>query len=675
VFTTFSINGRDYTNYIVGQHDAGLDLTDTDSVTPQFGGSVGLGDGQAWIRDSATNKEMQIPLILSADSTDELHQLVRDMKADLFAGAQVQIQLDQASNPTFFTLETGRLDPEYQFFLHQENRLRAMLHLWTRPYGHTATQRLIASQRFSSTNSAVNSFAATGIIGDHDAFAALRVRVGSQIASSGRLVAYGISRFNAPPKEIDAADLAANAPAASSVTVGASGALGSQYLAIPVGPTIASGLAHRQYVAAAPIGGRSRVFAILRSGLYPPEAMRMYAKDRFGAVLGATVLATQIDQAKWQIVDLGELAHPAQPSGLEGVPSQEVQIIAGGASGASVVASPALHLNALVYLPLEIAAGVLLTDPAGGGAGGGYYNDAFERFTGIVRLENSPNADPGPGLWSKVNGNLAGFAGRLFPCSPTLLGAATGATGFYAIGSGALLTDIDTQMSVAMVGTAGASGAEWELWGKMIAATDGATVGLRAKLVAGPSSNHHLALISHDGAATTLHASKSLAASTASAIMGGQQMKLRLLVEGATAQVWLATGTFPQTALLVAGHANVQMAGNPGLRMQQGGGINGPRIADFSVAVTGASQGANDPRQWFKFESYPQGRVIRGATTFEQDMVGYLRGNFPRVPAVGSPAPSGPARVVVMAGQVDDFLGNDTTDVELYVTEKFDFVR
>jgi hypothetical protein len=685
VFTTFKVNGRDLTTYIRGQRDEGLDLSDPDASTPQFAGSLGLGDGQAWIRDSATNKEMQIPLLLDAASTDALHKLVRDVKADLFNGAQVEVKVDQATDSTFFTLETGQLLPEYEFFLHQNNRLRAMLKLWSRPHGHTATQRMLASTRTSGVRAAVGVLAATGVIGDRDAFMGLRVRVGSQVASSGRLIAYGVSRYNTPGKEYAAGDFAGHAPAASSVTVGASGAYASQYLAIPVGPTVASGIAHRHYLAPAPVGGRSRVFAILRSGLYPPDAMRLYAKDRFGALLGPTALATQVDQSKWMVADLGEINFPAQPSGLEGVPSQEIQLYAGGAAGASVVASPALHLTGLVLLPLEVSAGVMLSP---GYAAGLLYQDSFDRFGAEGRfLHDSANAEPGPGVWSQQGGYMGKQTGlaltpyTVYPVSASL-SVAAGATAFVAIGSGAVHRDIqvDVQTGVkttpAQQPTAFASGALARVFPKQQSASQAATVGICAELSIGPSANHYLALFSHDGSATTLHASRGLGGSSATAFYQGRLMNLTARVTANLCDVFLGTGPLAATPIISATHANfAQIAGHPALFGRTGGGHAAPVFENFSARAIGGSAPDAAAREWFKFDSYPQGRAIRGATTYQEDVVGYLRGNFPRMPAIGSPAPSGAAYIVVLSGTVDDFIGNDSIDVEAYVTSRFDFLR
>jgi hypothetical protein len=167
-----------------------------------------------------------------------------------------------------------------------------------------------------------------------------------------------------------------------------------------------------------------------------------------------------------------------------------------------------------------------------------------------------------------------------------------------------------------------------------------------------------------------------LAASTASAIFGGQKMQLLGIVQGPTARLWVATqGGLGGAANITAGHANIgQIAGHPAYAIHLTFD-NSPELDDVSYSALVGSAPDAQPREWFKFESFPQGRAIRGATTFEQDMVGALRGNFPRLPAVGSPAPSGAAYVTVLAGSVDDFLGNDITDVELYATERFDFLR
>ncbi len=55
--------------------------------------------------------------------------------------------------------------------------------------------------------------------------------------------------------------------------------------------------------------------------------------------------------------------------------------------------------------------------------------------------------------------------------------------------------------------------------------------------------------------------------------------------------------------------------------------------------------------------------------------MGYFRGNLPRAPAMGSPGPSGPGRLFVLAGEVDNFGGSEFIDIRAFVTERFSYMR
>jgi hypothetical protein len=47
----------------------------------------------------------------------------------------------------------------------------------------------------------------------------------------------------------------------------------------------------------------------------------------------------------------------------------------------------------------------------------------------------------------------------------------------------------------------------------------------------------------------------------------------------------------------------------------------------------------------------------------------------PRLPPTGSPAASGPAQVVAVAGLMDDFVGNAVCSVAVRAVERFTFFR
>jgi hypothetical protein len=87
--------------------------------------------------------------------------------------------------------------------------------------------------------------------------------------------------------------------------------------------------------------------------------MGQQLQDARGSAIGPLALARSA--TTWQVLDLGEIQVPYHPSGIG---AQTVRIRAGGATGsvATPAASPAFHLNALLLLPLDIAAGIVVDD-------------------------------------------------------------------------------------------------------------------------------------------------------------------------------------------------------------------------------------------------------------------------------------------------------------------------
>lgn len=106
-----------------------------------------------------------------------------------------------------------------------------------------------------------------------------------------------------------------------------------------------------------------------------------------------------------------------------------------------------------------------------------------------------------------------------------------------------------------------------------------------------------------------------------------------------------------------------------------------PRVTIESMTVLLETSGGTSldigPRESFRFESFPEGRVVQGnASVFVADQLANYRGGFPRMPYTGSGALSpGPARVVVFQGEIDNVIGNDGPNVNLGVLEQFRFLR
>lgn len=682
------VNGRDLSAYMALQHEDGFDPVDAEHQAPQFTGQAALQEGQTFIGNAIGNRSWTIPLVLEAADRPSLDALIAAINNDLVRGAQVEYAHDPTVDASsYFFLEEGRLDPTYEYFLANAATLRCTLHLWTRPFAGTATMRTIASVVAAT---GPQQLGATGILGDTWALVNSEIRVGSAVASAGRVIGLGVHRSASFAGIRTPSTGGMDAGQASSTIVGASGAVGSQFLAIPISPTGASGISFTSNLTPPEAHvGRHRVFALARSGLN--RSIPIYAVDRFGAILGPTALASQTDLTKWQLIDLGEVQVPARASGQEAVPSQQVLLYAGGASGASISASPALQLNRLIYLPLDISPAMLRT-PGGNPAQGLSYSDNFDRS--ILALLNSPNAVPGPGVWTfniGAGGNAEDFGapggnpgGALTLVQP--VGgrpALANATGAVLIGSGAMLGDVyasvDVQLTNALGATA-ASGAVVELWAKTLGGASGTVPSnyVGGRLVLSPSALQSVCVFLASGGAQQVIASAPLVASVASAVMGGLRHTLAVQIIGSTIDVYLATAIGQGQARVTGfAHQGALMPGNPGLYMKTPSyaAAGALYVDNFQARQFGGSAVDINAREWFRFESWPEVRGFQGnASVFVADRSDF-RGVPLRLPPTGSPVASGPVQVVAFAGEVDNFVGNDVIDVRLDAMDRFSYLR
>jgi hypothetical protein len=410
----------------------------------------------------------------------------------------------------------------------------------------------------------------------------------------------------------------------------------------------------------------------------------MYAGDRFGAVLGPTAKATQIDQSRMQLIDLGEIHVPARATGQDSVPTQYVNIYAGGAPGASIVATRSFHLNGLIFLPLDYSAGVLRTP----GRSGESIFDAYTRFPDMLNggelLDSRPTSDSGH-KWTNAGGFLGvynRFGAELAAVNSEGDGQ-TGATGFYDLASGAKLTDVELTLSGVGVGTVNASGAWLEGWAKRQPGF--ASAGVWTRITRAPSLS--AALFLGDGEKATALASVAIASTLGSAIAAGGGFNVALRCIGGNAELYVATGAGQSpTALLNGGHPGIGLGGNPAFRMQSGratqvSGVNARReglgIGEFALAAFGAGGSDTGAREYFRFESNPQPRTYQGnASVFTADRTADYRGHDPQLTPVGSGAGAiGPLRIVVFQGEVDNVIGNDGPDIALTAMERWEYLR
>jgi hypothetical protein len=660
-----------------------------DSIEEQFANQAAFRDGQTGTGEVAGNKEFELPLLLTAASRSALHQLIVDINNDLVRGVEVEFASSDDDDSTHFLLEAGQLDVEYQYFLTGIHATtKALLRLWTQPFGSTGTARVVASL----AGSGPQDFPATGILGDVNALANLEIRVGSAIASAGRVAGYGVARSASFLGRYAATG--ATYVASSTLVGEATSPIGSVRMNVPVNPT-APGLAPVMTKYLTPPNayvGRHRILVPLRSNFADRSMLKLYAKDQFGAILGPTVTATQNDPARMMIADFGEIQVPARASGQEAVPTQAIYIVGGGASGASYAQASGygLSVGGLILLPLDISPGLMRT---GGGQITGQMTDSFDRLTtGETYLAQSPISDSGH-TWTRLQSDLGigmppGFPadmtdGKLVPISPTLNVFQANATGAYALASGTLNTVARAEFAVGYVGFGAASAqiasVAYELWAKARTNASTVTDGVCLRLVVGPT--HNLSFWTASNSATALIASNTIATTLASGLFLGQEHRLMMLISNAGAFGWIATnpgvGAAASPHIAMASRAEAGLSGWPAVRAIAGSNI-GTGVFYLDSFNLDILAGASDigPREWFRFESYRERRAYQGnASIFLADRTPAFRGQQPQLPPVGSPGASGPARVVAFEGPIDDFRGNDVIALRLDAVERFKFLR
>ena len=375
------VNGRDLSSYIRNAHGDGLEPASADAIDPQFTGSTAIGEGQTFVGNSLGNVAMSFPLILKATDTDALYKLIRDIRGDLQKGNTLEYSSGGATASTFFDMESGKLEPDFEFFLDQRGLCRATLTIWRRPYGHTGTSRLIAS----GVSTGMLNVVASNLAGDIDAQAILRIGVPSG-NPAGPVVAFGV-KSPAPSgwsPNIGAASIAvatrwANQPAGRQLQ-GASGRLASQALYVGLGATANYSLDKTWAlgeVALPPVtyAGRYRVFAGAVKQTYgnPKLSLGINNEVLSEAAAGGTPtsaltglgfsfvgLATLTD--RWTLRDLGEVSIPTSSASA----NPRLGLFLTTATNSypyTAGASYPIGVEGLFLLPVDNSAGVYADPP------------------------------------------------------------------------------------------------------------------------------------------------------------------------------------------------------------------------------------------------------------------------------------------------------------------------
>lgn len=381
----------DLTTFLNAQEGEGLDPADGSFLEPVFNDSP-IGDGQGLVNIDTHNKELVWPLHLTATSKDALHDVVRQLRRKLDEPDVLVEWRDHGSTDvTYYDLEYGRFEAGYRFFRARQNWLSGNLHCWVRPYGHTATERIVGTGAGSGF---LQMISAPNIAGDAPALMVC------EISATGAQELYGVTVV---PSGVLTEWRAASISIlnATSTLVGASGAVGSQYRGIHVAtPAVDAALI---YVPQASMVGDQRIFAIARTPNLGGMNLSLRNTGTPSVVLGPTAFLsatyalapygdTPTSWNGWQLVDLGVMRMP--PSKMRPATAALALSAAMASSAApSLIASPGLHLAALYVMPEDRTSIVL--DRSQGGAfpnvnidgtiSETYNTDVLEALTGQQR--------------------------------------------------------------------------------------------------------------------------------------------------------------------------------------------------------------------------------------------------------------------------------------------------
>lgn len=636
----FSAGDMELTEYVRVGPGEGLGPYDPDAIEPEFSRSP-LRDGGVLANTKADLAEREYPLFLNDSSPSALRVLEQQLNRELgrAPGILAQWRPPGSSQTTYLDIEAGRFEPDYSLRRDERGWMAGVLRLWTGPYGHTATERVIATGAGSGVLLQVA--VPTIIQGDAPGLLDVRVTAGNTVPSQGRRVAFSVLPHPSYSADFPAASIGDRQTGAT--LVGLSGAHGSQYLGLPVSPTGASGIAAMVPLPIPSVyAGRNRVFMLAKSRLNSGVNVRMF--DPFGNALGPTAVATALEN--WGLLDMGVLNIPDGQ-----VPTTyKLPIQAGGASGNTVVASPGLHLNAVFLLPEDST--VLVND-----TGAVAPTLAGDDFAADGNLTGQ--ADDHGNTWrlarSQASVSLTNENGGAQP-------PATASHAGNYIDRDVQNCDTIGQFTLA---AAPASG------GKMVVRRDvNASYYIDAAYQHTPSKN--LSLISVAAGATTLHASQALASLALPdnhyltlRTVGGQAHVTLRRADGAT--LFLAGPTGVTVASIGASHANLSQYGNPGLRVND---TEADRSRFLDFAITSIPSGNLAARDVYRFNA-PGGQITRNPSGL--DITAYLEGKA-RGAIPKAPAPTAP-RVVALVAPVDEGVGNDLLSVEVRARERFTFAR
>lgn len=141
---TLNLGTLDLTPYVRVDPADGLDPAG-DPLQPQFADTpLGVGEPLSIVQQQ--NREWVIPVHLKTTDKPSLHALVRTIRETLDRRPVTLEWADAgADESTFYDVQWGKLVPEFNYRRGEHFILSGKLHVWTGPYGHTGTTRIVAT--------------------------------------------------------------------------------------------------------------------------------------------------------------------------------------------------------------------------------------------------------------------------------------------------------------------------------------------------------------------------------------------------------------------------------------------------------------------------------------------------------------------------------------------------
>jgi hypothetical protein len=656
------IGAVDLSEYLRVNPDDHMDPYGAPWLEPAFT-STPYADGQPLVSTTVGNRESQWPLFLNEPSKDLLHALIRTINN---AAGQRPLPLewrdDGASKSTFGDIQFLRFEPQFDFRRSQYGYAAGVLHVWTSGYGHTGTTRVAGT---AAGTGVFLSVPIPSVAGDAPALLDTTIHAGKVVPALGRIVALAPISHPSYAALIPAASLLETQAGAS--LIGASGAQGSQYLALPVSPTGgASGVACKVPLPNPTIaGGDNRILAVVKSGIN--SGLGITALDPYGNAMGATAVASNLGQ--WAVVDLGVCRLPTV-----GFPTQpEISIVAGalwasGAVGPVITGSPAgLALNEIICLPDKNLTLVLETAQRS--------NIGQDGFIGFRTLAGA--VDEVGNSWSAALNNSHAVGGFLVGAGLAEWGghlttqpsqSATIAI-FDADRQAGILSD-SMRLNIKPQFASPALGFEELRLFKDVQASQY----VQARLAASAFLSLEVAT-GADGQSGIVLASVRIATLSA-----GEKYRLSLQVQGPGAFVTLskdnegpvfAPASMAQASIGIASNAAIAGAGAPAVAMaipSQTETADRPKAYSWEVVTLNAA--ALTPFDAYRFDG-PDADVYRTASSgvfSGQKLMSVQRGAFPKA------APS-TSSIAVVCAPFDQGVANDLVSAVVSVRERFFYAR